>query len=143
MASTEKVTDNFKKAILNHLEILCIDSPLFAKTFANPNKNIDDCVTYILNQVQKSGCQGFADNDIYNMALHYYDEQDIEIGGQINGNIVVNHVVELTEEEIKEAKKEAQERLIKLQIESNTKRIKKNVTTSSSQQSTEVQQSLF
>lgn len=143
MASTEKVTDNFKKAILNHLEKLCIDSPLFAKTFANPNKNIDDCVTYILNQVQKSGCQGFADNDIYNMAIHYYDEQDIEIGGQINGNIVVNHVVELTEEEIQEAKKEAQERLIKMQIESNTKRIKKSAITSSSSQSTDVQPTLF
>ena len=38
---------------------------LFAKNYRNPAKNIDDCVTYILNYVQKSGCNGFTDGEIY------------------------------------------------------------------------------
>ena len=37
-----------------------------------PTKNIDNCITYILNQVKKSGCCGFSDDEIFGMALHYY-----------------------------------------------------------------------
>ena len=38
---------------------------------------------------------------------HYYDEDDIEVGKPINGKIVVNHIVELTEEEKEQAKQDA------------------------------------
>lgn len=38
---------------------------------------------------------------------HYYDEADIEIGKPIDCKVVVNHHVELTEEEKAEARKEA------------------------------------
>ena len=31
----------------------------FAKKYRNPAKNMDECVTHILNYVQKSGCNGF------------------------------------------------------------------------------------
>lgn len=36
-----------------------MEDELFAAKYDNPDKNIDDCVTYILNWVQKSGCNGF------------------------------------------------------------------------------------
>ena len=45
---------------------------LFAKSFSNPAKNIDDCVTYILNYVKNSGCNGFTDGEIFGQAIHYY-----------------------------------------------------------------------
>lgn len=38
---------------------------------------------------------------------HYYDEADIEIGKPIDCKVVVNHTVELTEEEKAEARREA------------------------------------
>jgi folate-dependent phosphoribosylglycinamide formyltransferase PurN len=38
---------------------------------------------------------------------HYYDETDIEVGKPIDCKVVVNHHVELTEEEKAEARKEA------------------------------------
>lgn len=38
---------------------------------------------------------------------HYYDEADIEVGEPIDCKVVVNHHVELTEEEKAEARKEA------------------------------------
>lgn len=41
------------------------------------------------------------------MAVHYYDEDNIEIGKPINCRVAVNHVVELTEEEKAEARQEA------------------------------------
>lgn len=42
-----------------------MEDELFAAKYGNPDKNIDDCVTYILNWVQKSGCNGFCDDEIY------------------------------------------------------------------------------
>lgn len=38
---------------------------------------------------------------------HYYDEADIEIGKPIDCKVVVNHHVELTEEEKAQARKDA------------------------------------
>lgn len=71
----------------------------FRTPIRQPEKNIDDCCTFIINQVRQSGCNGFADEEIYSMALHYYDEEDIDIGKPVSCKVVVNHTVELTEEE--------------------------------------------
>ena len=107
-----KSSPQFKEVIQNHLNELAKQDSLFAKTLAKANKNIDDCITYIFNQVKSSGCNGFADEEIYQMATHYYDEDDIKIGKPINGKVVVNHQVEtpkieLTTEDIEKAKQKA------------------------------------
>lgn len=88
-----KATESFKNIIQAHLEGVAQTDPLFAETFKKPAKNIDDCITYILNTVQKSGCAGFADEEVFNMAVHYYDEDDIPVGKAINAKVVVNHHV--------------------------------------------------
>lgn len=41
------------------------------------------------------------------MATHYYDEEEIEVGKPINCQVVVNHTVELTEEEKEQARQDA------------------------------------
>ena len=41
------------------------------------------------------------------MAVHYYDEDDIKVGKKFNATVIVNHKVELTEEEKAEARKKA------------------------------------
>ena len=86
-----KTTDNFKKVIQNHLEQLAIKDELFAETFKKKNKNIDDCVTYILNQVKASGCSGFADDEIFGMAVHFYDEDDVKPGNKVSNYSVVTN----------------------------------------------------
>ncbi len=106
-----KATNHFKLAVLSYLGQRAATDTLFAETYAKPDKNIDDCVTYILNAVQKSGCNGFADKEIFSMAVHYYDEDSIDIGNPIDCGIVVNHVVELTEEEKQQARKDAIQRV--------------------------------
>ena len=63
-----KGTDHFKRTIQMYLEQRAEEDTLFAKNYRNPAKNIDDCVTYILNYVQKSGCNGFTDGEIYGQA---------------------------------------------------------------------------
>ena len=55
----------------------------------------------------ESGCNGFSDDEIFGQAVHYYDETDIEVGKPIDCKVIVNHHVELTEEEKTEARKEA------------------------------------
>lgn len=57
--------------------------------------------------MQKSGCNGFTDAEVYGMAIHYYEENEIEVGNPINCKVVVNHTVELTEKEKEEARQEA------------------------------------
>lgn len=52
--------------------------PLFAPNLQKPHKNIEECILYILSEVQRCGCNGFADEEIYSMAVHYYDEDDVE-----------------------------------------------------------------
>ena len=91
-----KATNHFTRTILTYLELRAESDTLFAESFAKENKNIDDCITYILNTVQKSGCNGFADEEIYSMAVHYYDEDDMKVGEKITAHVVVNHVIELT-----------------------------------------------
>lgn len=88
-----KSTDNFKKVINDHLQGLAAKDKLFAETLKKPNKNIDDCINYILNEVQKSGCHGFADEEIFGMAVHYYDEDDLKPGKKVNAKVVVNHSI--------------------------------------------------
>ena len=102
-----KGTEHFTRTIAEYLNQRAMTDPLFAPNLAKPNKNIEECVTYILNEVQKSGCNGFDDDEIYSMAVHYYDEDNIEIGKPINCQVAVNHMVELTEEEKAEARQEA------------------------------------
>ena len=93
-----------------YLEQRAEEDALFAKKYRNPAKNIDECVTHILNYVQKSGCSGFTDGEIFGQAIHYYEENEIEVGKPMNCQVVVNHVVELTEEEKAEARQNAARR---------------------------------
>ena len=102
-----KASNHFKNTIKTYLEQRAETDVLFSFQYSKPEKNIDDCVTYILNEVKKSGCNGFADDEIYSMAVHYYDEDNIEVGKPMNAHVVVNHVVELTEEEKEQARKDA------------------------------------
>ncbi len=101
----------FEDTIREYLEKRAENDALFAVKFSNPSKSVEDCVTYIINEVQKSGCNGFADDEIFGMAIHYYEENEIEVGKPINCQMVVNHTVELTEEEKEQARQDAIERL--------------------------------
>ena len=69
-----KVSNHFKNTIQAYLDQRAASDPLFEWKYTNsPNKSIEECVTYILNTVQKSGCNGFHDDEIFSMAVHYYD----------------------------------------------------------------------
>ena len=107
-----KATKHFEQVIKSYLLHRAATDELFAENLTKPNKNIEDCVTYILNEVKSSGCNGFADEEIFGMAVHYYDEDDIKIGEPIkDGQVVINQHVVLTEDEIQEARNNAIKRV--------------------------------
>ncbi len=102
-----KGTMAFQDTIRTYLDNMAKSDVLFAVKYANPSKSMDDCVTYILNQVQKSGCNGFEDDEIFGMAVHFWEENEIEVGKPVNCQVVVNHTVELNEEEKEQARQDA------------------------------------
>ena len=131
----------FEDTIREYLEKRAENDAIFAVKFSNPSKSVEDCVTYIINEVQKSGCNGFADDEIFGMAIHYYEENEIEVGKPINCQMVVNHMVELTEEEKEQARQDAIERLRQEEMAKLRKPIQPKKATEKKPQ--DVQPSLF
>ncbi len=102
-----KSTEHFKHTIQTYLRDRAETDELFAVSFSNPDKNMDDCCTYILNCVKQSGCNGFADEEIHSWATDYWDEPNIEVGNPINCRVVINEHIELTAEEKEQARQNA------------------------------------
>ena len=135
-----KGTEHFTRTIAEYLNQRAMTDPLFAPNLQKPNKSIEECITYILSEVQKSGCNGFDDDEIYSMAVHYYDEDDIEVGKAVNCQVMVNHVVELTEKEKAEARKQA---IVQYQREELSKMQSRNARPQKKETAKVTQPSLF
>ena len=108
-----KVSPAFFTAIESFIMQKMDSNDLFAKKVCNPQKNIEDCITYILNTVQKSGYKGLCDEEVYSMVVDYYEEDNIDIGKPMNCQVVVNHQVELTPEEIAEMRQKAKDEVFR------------------------------
>ncbi len=134
-----KTTDHFKRTIETYLAERAYTDELFAVSFNNPDKNMDDCITYILHYVKQSGICGFSDEEIHSLAVHYFDEPTIEIGKPIDCNVIVNHTIELTSEEKEQARQNALKRAENEIYERMTK-VRKRPTTPTE---TAIQKSLF
>jgi hypothetical protein len=74
------------------------------------------------------------------MAVHYYDEDNIEVGKNFDCQVVVNHTVELTEEEKQQARNAAMQRAIN---EAHNKIIQPQKKTIASKTASDNQLSLF
>jgi hypothetical protein len=132
-----KSTDPFKNTIETWLNNFAEENPNFKVKLESKKKNIDDCITYVLTEVKKSGCNGFADDEVYGMAMHYYDEENIKVGKPVNAKVVVNHtdtssigkVYKLNAEELKwireSLKEEKDKDLIKM-FKSDIEELEKN-----------------
>ena len=71
---------------------------------------------------------------------HYYDEENIEVGKPIDSRIMVNHVVELTEDEKQQARQDA---IQKAQNDAYNKMIQPKKKTTTKQTANTNQLSLF
>lgn len=87
--------NEFEKVIKEYLENRAKTDDLFAKSYAKEGKSIKECCNYIIQEVKKTGRQGFADEEIFSMAVHYYDEDNIKVESKTPGcNVVVNKKIE-------------------------------------------------
>ena len=107
-----KGTEHFKNTIKAYLDQAAADDPQFAESLNKEGKTLDGCINYILNQVKKIGAVGYTDDEIYGMATHYYDEDDLEKCDPIEMGVVVNHKPELTAQEKEELRKQARNEIL-------------------------------
>ncbi len=133
----------FKEAIKNYLDERSKTDELFAKSYAKENKSLDECCSYIMGEARKRGnAVAMMDEEVFGMAVHYYDEDDIQVNKMPVGTraaVSAPQPVELTEEEKKAAREAAIKRLTDEQYASLRKK-----TSRTKKESTEVQQmSLF
>lgn len=107
-----KGTDHFKNTIKAKLDEMAEEDPFFAEHLEKEGKSLDGCINYILHQVKKIGANGFADDEIFGMAAHYYEEDNIKDCNAIKCGVVVNHKPRLTDEEMEELKRQAREQVL-------------------------------
>lgn len=75
-----KGTEQFKQTIKAYLDERAKTDELFAVLYAKENKNLDDCITFVLNQAMaicKEGGCGMTDNEVYSLCTHYYPHSKI------------------------------------------------------------------
>lgn len=98
-----------KDAIKAYLDKRAQDDTLFAASYAKQNKSIDECFDYIIGEVRKKATWYLSDEEVFGMAVHYYDEDDIKVSKlPKNERVKVNpSAVELTDEEKAEIKAQA------------------------------------
>ena len=118
-----KVSNAFKETIKAYLEKRALEDELFAVTYQKENKNLDECCNYVMECAKKGSAAGYSDDEVFGWAVHYYDEDDIKDIKPISGKVIVNHSVELTEED----KKEAKEKAMQLAIEEAKTEALKNI----------------
>ena len=96
-----------KQVIQSYLEERAKRDPLFATSYAKPNKKIDECYDYIISQAKKRGgsvvCM--SDDEVFGLAVHYYDEDDIKVSKQTNYKVSAGNVEKEASTEQPEIKK--------------------------------------
>ena len=105
----------FEKVIKTYLDDFASKDAEFSNKYAEKAAKlggidavIKQCCNYICREVKKSGRQGFADSEIYGMAVHFIDEPELTAAKGVNAHVVVNHSIELTEADQERLRKEAE-----------------------------------
>lgn len=92
MKKTKDNSSSFASAIKIYLDRRAAEDPQFAKSYANPKKSISECCDYIVSEVRKQNRTAMTDDEVYGLAVHYYDEADpgkIDKGAASRAAIVI------------------------------------------------------
>lgn len=120
---TKNKNKHMEDAIMAMLQERAITDEVLNAALQKEDKNITDCCNYIINWVMKDGGKGYPDDVILGQAIHYYLEDDINESKEVNCRVVVNREVQLTQEEIEEAKKAAFDAEVREQRQRMTKKV--------------------
>ncbi len=135
---SNQASRSFQDTIKAYLDKRAQEDSLFAQSYAKEGKSIEECCNYIIQEVKKMNVAGLSDDEVFGLAVHYYDEDDLGDIKASNCRVVVNHSVELTEEEKAQARKDAiaqyqKEELQKLRVSEKEKEEKSKKATAKSQ----------
>jgi hypothetical protein len=84
-----KASDTFKSIMENYLQETALSDADFASSLSKESKNIDNCLNYIFSEVKKTGLCAFADEEIYALAVKYYNDDSISSPAQTNFKVVI------------------------------------------------------
>ena len=108
-----QVTDHFEQCISKWLETERKKDPIFDKKVAESKKDVQGCCNFILQQVKASNQCGYADEEVFGMARHYFDEESIkDPGKQDQCRVVVSGHIDLSESEKAEAMEAAKKQYL-------------------------------
>ena len=116
MATSKKTGYSFEDAIKAHLDKVAEQDETFAKNYAKKNKSVKECCNYIIGEARKrkggGGVVGISDEEVYGMAIHYFDEDDIKVDVKdaVGAGVTVTQGTEEDTEEIKPAVKQVKPR---------------------------------
>lgn len=126
-----KMVDKVKEVIKAHLDAMAQKDACFAERYANTDKNIDECMDYILSEARKRGSTVYmSDQEVFGMAAHYYEEDGIKVSKLPSSSVKATATInddpaELTDEEKANIKKEAVEAYRQQCMEAEAAAVKK------------------
>lgn len=107
MADERKDLDAFEAAIKEHLDGRAAADPAFAQKYASEKKSLKDCCKYIYTTVQKSIRIAWCDDEIFGLAVHYYDEENPGEIRDVKPSAVKRGKPHFTDEEMAQMREEA------------------------------------
>lgn len=78
----KQASNDVMKAVGEYLLERAKTDASVARSIEKESKSLKECFNYIVGEAskqQKEGCAPIKDDDVYGMAVHYYDEDDIKI----------------------------------------------------------------
>lgn len=111
--------DPFEQTIKDYLDDRATNDPLFRPVYETEGKSIKECAKFIYGLVKESGRTGFNDEEVYGMAVHYYQEQ-VEVSDISTPDVVINRQIELTEEKKEELRRKIVEEAVERERRSLT-----------------------
>lgn len=105
MGKTKEMKNKpFASAIKTYLDRRATEDKMFAESYANPKKSIAECCDFIVSEVRKQNRTVMTDDEVYGLAVHYYDEADpgrIDKGIASRAKIVVPELKEKDREQLR------------------------------------------
>lgn len=131
-AEDDKIAaEGFGAWLKAYLDAKAAENEEFAKVYAKPGKSLKECILYITGEAFKKALSGMAviQNDVIEgLALHYYQEDDIEVNTKDNISFAVaSQVFPLSDSDIEKVKTQANESMCNERLELEKKRIKDEI----------------
>lgn len=83
-----KISNNTEKVIKDY--IIANASEALTEKILNGTKNISDCLNFIKGEAKKqaiSGCAILTDEEVFGLAIHYFEEDSIKPGEKIEAKV--------------------------------------------------------